>query len=322
MKFRKATYFLLAAAAASGPAKAQPEQKVWLLCSAWLDPRHYAAPPVLVPQSEVPKLSRKFSDMSGTYQKDRCAVYKALEDIPWDSKPGASWQSVTSDDTIIEVVAYPNLSKDWAGTPGDEVTREAASKKTNSAATDAGRAEGGTLTVDAPKYVEVPGPNGTMRLSPAVAARNQAAAEEYSRKMQEHSDAVARAEAAHAESLARQAESVAKAAAAQQEFEQRVAVAKREYEQRLADHAVKLAATKTAASSGGTSTTTGEKDRIFKATSMAFDTKDAAMAYLSGLRLPPFFEVQCNQQKFFTPPKWSCTGHYRQTVTRSSTSKQ
>ena len=79
----------------------------------------------------------------------------------------------------------------------------------------------------APKYVEVAGPDGkTIRLTPQVAARNQAAAEEYRRKSEQHSDTMAE----HARTLARHEESIKKAAAE-----------KREHERQLAANAVRLA---------------------------------------------------------------------------------
>lgn len=73
------------------------------------------------------------------------------------------------------------------------------------------------------KYVEVPGPNGTMRLSPEVVARNEAAAADHRRKLDEREQAVARAKSDHDRELARHAQSVATAAAEQRDYEQRVA---------------------------------------------------------------------------------------------------
>lgn len=85
----------------------------------------------------------------------------------------------------------------------------------------------GRVGPTAPKYVEVVGPDGkTIRLSPEVAARNQAAAEEYRRKSEQHSDTTAE----HARRLVRHEESIKKAAAE-----------KREYERQLAANAVRLA---------------------------------------------------------------------------------
>jgi hypothetical protein len=63
------------------------------------------------------------------------------------------------------------------------------------------------------KYVEVTGPDGaTIRLSPEVAARNQAAAEAYRREMEAH----ARAKAEHDRKLTEHQDNAAKAAAAMQ----------------------------------------------------------------------------------------------------------
>lgn len=69
------------------------------------------------------------------------------------------------------------------------------------------------------KYIEVPSPNGTIRLSPEVAARNQAAADDYRRKMDEH----ARAKAEHERKLAKHEQSVAQAAAEKRAHEERLA---------------------------------------------------------------------------------------------------
>lgn len=70
------------------------------------------------------------------------------------------------------------------------------------------------------KYVEVQGPNGSMRLSPEVAARNNAAAEDYSRKMEEH----ARAKAEHERKLALHQQSQVNAAAEKRAYEQKLAM--------------------------------------------------------------------------------------------------
>lgn len=90
-----------------------------------------------------------------------------------------------------------------------------------------------------PKYVEVQGPNGTMRLSPEVIARNAAAADDHKRKLEEHAENVARAKAEQDIATAKHAENVAAAA-----------VARREYEQRLATNAAQVAANQAAALEG------------------------------------------------------------------------
>ena len=69
------------------------------------------------------------------------------------------------------------------------------------------------------KYVEVAGPNGTVRLSPEVAARNQAAADDYRRKMDRH----ASAKTDHERKLALHQQSVTNAAAEKREHERRLA---------------------------------------------------------------------------------------------------
>ena len=71
-----------------------------------------------------------------------------------------------------------------------------------------------------PKYVEVAGPNGKQRLSPEVAARNQAAADDYRRKMDEH----ARARAEHERKLALHQQSIAAASAEKRAYEQKMAL--------------------------------------------------------------------------------------------------
>lgn len=88
-------------------------------------------------------------------------------------------------------------------------------------------------TAPAPsKYVEVKGPNGEIiRLSPEVAARNQAAAEAYRREMEAH----AQAKAEHDRKLAQHEVNSAAAAAAQ-----------REHEAKLAANAAEVAAHKAA----------------------------------------------------------------------------
>ena len=70
------------------------------------------------------------------------------------------------------------------------------------------------------KYIEVAGPNGTIRLSPEVAARNQAAADEYRRQMDEH----ARAQAEHDRKLAEHQQNIANAAAEKRDYERRLAM--------------------------------------------------------------------------------------------------
>ncbi|MCY7271804.1 MAG: hypothetical protein LH485_07130, partial [Sphingomonas bacterium] len=69
------------------------------------------------------------------------------------------------------------------------------------------------------KYVEVQGPNGSMRLSPEVAARNKAAADEYRRKMEEHVSM----KADHARKLALHEQSKAAATAQKREHERQLA---------------------------------------------------------------------------------------------------
>ena len=96
----------------------------------------------------------------------------------------------------------------------------------------------------APKYVEVAGPDGPIRLSPEVAARNQAAADDYRRKM----DAFARAKAEHERTLALHQQSQANAAAEQQAYQREVAAAAERvaaYQVALADQSRKSSAAST-----------------------------------------------------------------------------
>lgn len=85
--------------------------------------------------------------------------------------------------------------------------------------TSAGRASPNSGSA-APKYVEVAGTDGTIaRLSPEVAARNKAAADEYRRKMDEHANATAN----HERKLALHQQSIASAAAEKREHARRLA---------------------------------------------------------------------------------------------------
>jgi len=94
------------------------------------------------------------------------------------------------------------------------------------------------------KYVEVVGPDGPIRLSPEVAARNQAAADDYRRKL----DAFARAKAEHDQRLARHRQNTATAASARDQHQQEVAAAAERtaaYRVAMADHARKVAGAST-----------------------------------------------------------------------------
>lgn len=96
-----------------------------------------------------------------------------------------------------------------------------------------------------PKYVEVTGSDGkVVRLTPEVAARNQAAADDYRRKMEEH--AAARAD--HERRLALHQQNASKAALAKAEHDREVAAAAERlaaHRVALADHAKKIAAAST-----------------------------------------------------------------------------
>jgi hypothetical protein len=116
---------------------------------------------------------------------------------------------------IIKSVAWkPTYAK-----PAKKVSKADASGKKSPDA-DAKTSE---PAVTASKYVEVRGPGGTMRLSPEVVARNQAAKDDYERKLKEHADALARAKADQAAVEARHAERIAKAEAERREYERKLA---------------------------------------------------------------------------------------------------
>ena len=98
------------------------------------------------------------------------------------------------------------------------------------------------------KYVEVAGPNGPIRLSPEVAARNQAASDDYRRKMEEHARAKAEHDQRVAQNLAQHRQNTATAAAAEEEHKREVAAAAERvaaHRVAMADHARKVAAAST-----------------------------------------------------------------------------
>ena len=94
------------------------------------------------------------------------------------------------------------------------------------------------------KYVEVAGPDGPIRLSPEVAARNQAKADEYRRKMEEH----VRAKAEHDQRLAQHRQNAATATSAEEQYQREVAAAAERvaaHRVAMADHAKKVAGAST-----------------------------------------------------------------------------
>jgi len=89
----------------------------------------------------------------------------------------------------------------------------------------------------APKYVEATGPDGkTIRLSPEVAARNQAAEREYQRKTEEYKRKTREREEAIAQAERDAAQKVANAAAEKRAYEQKLAI----NEAQVAAHVVAL----------------------------------------------------------------------------------
>lgn len=86
------------------------------------------------------------------------------------------------------------------------------------------------------KYVEVDGPNGKMRLSPEVAARNQAAAEEYRRKTEAH----ARDKAEHDRKMAEYQDSIARAGRTLRDHEVQLRAQQEEHQKQLREHAARV----------------------------------------------------------------------------------
>lgn len=91
-------------------------------------------------------------------------------------------------------------------------------------------------SADRKKYVEVAGPNGTIRLSPEVAARNQAAAEEYRRKMEAH----AREKADHDRKMTEYQESRARAGRALGDHAAQLRAQQDEHQRQLREHAARV----------------------------------------------------------------------------------
>ncbi len=121
---------------------------------------------------------------------------------------------------IVELDWVPNNTVRANG--GGAIPRESRSGRDSSvgAKAPAAKATPAPRAPAAPKYVEVAGTDGPIRLSPEVAARNQAAADEYRRKMAEHD----RAKADHARKLALHQQSIAAAAAEKRAYEQQLAM--------------------------------------------------------------------------------------------------
>ena len=240
-------------------------------------------------RDQVVSIGRVCDDYA-TYDEAQAGVKKALIGIGWKSR------------TLVPLVPVKDAKRDNSG------------RKLSS--DDMGRAK--TLVMASGpaasrKYVEVPGPNGVMRLSPEVAARNKAAAEEYQRKIKEHSEAVALAKAnnerraaEHATALARHAESVAETAAEM-----------REYERKLAANAAEIAARK-----ANVENNLGGTEGTFQATSKFRATREEAMYEMTSHPRAPISNVQCKEVTFYKPARWTCWGTYREVRTRSSTSKQ
>lgn len=130
----------------------------------------------------------------------------------------------------------------WPGKPGWSSKSAVAARKpaANKSAPEPSNSSG-TRAASAPsRYVEIPGPNGPIRLSPEVAARNKAAADEYRRKVEEHARVTAeraRAMAEHDRRIAEHRQNAAKAASAEEQYQREVAAAG----ERVAAHRVAMA---------------------------------------------------------------------------------
>ena len=199
-----AAFMVLAAVAASTSAMAQPQGKTWLVCRASLDVTRYVTPPVLVASSEIPRLSKEFEKLANSIGNQQvCTAYSSASLVPVEERAGSSYPAAWGGGTI-SVVAFPNLPPNWgrSASTTNEASSPSTAAPTKSANKEVSSQKPATVT---PKYVEVPGPNGIVRLSPEVAARNKAAAEEYQRKLKAHADAIAQTRARNERSAAQHA---------------------------------------------------------------------------------------------------------------------
>jgi len=140
---------------------------------------------------------------------------------------------------------YQSMIKDAAGSgtrvdwPNPPVPSKVAAPSPNdlSITGDTARAVGKQPGAQS-KYVEVATPNGTVRLSPEVAARNKAAAEEYRRKMEAH----AREKADHDRKLTEYQESRARAGKALGDHAAQLRAQQDEHQRQLREHAARVKA--------------------------------------------------------------------------------
>lgn len=159
----------------------------------------------------------------------------------------ASWiAAARAEGTTIVELAWPGklgeYDKGYVATAKTPTRKEPSPAATATPGGETPRPAKPAKSTPAPsKYVEVPGPDGgTIRLSPEVAARNQAAAEAYRREMEAH----AQAKADHDRKLAEHRDNAAKAAAAKQEHEAKLAANAAEvaaHKTAIDDHQKKLA---------------------------------------------------------------------------------
>lgn len=179
--------------------------------------------------------ARKFFESTSGYVHVDCLSFANISaGFRSTFEPGSF---VSSEGNNVTVLRAPFLSQGWETTP---VPTESRATKKNAA----GQSPAAPSAKPEPSnYVEVPGPDGVMRLSPEVIARNKAAAEDHQRKLAEYSDAVAKAKAVNERNAELHAQSVAKAAAEREEHERKMVAYAAEIEaQKVAANVVKSSA--------------------------------------------------------------------------------
>lgn len=146
----------------------------------------------------------------------------------------------------IEFSRGADTDTGWTGSFAAHANTESTSESTGATAARAPNevsiSFGGSSTkgrVERPvptKYVEVQGPNGPMRLSSEVAARNEAAADEYRRKMEAH----ARDKADHDRKMTEYQESRARAGRALGDHAAQLRAQQEEHQRQIREHAARV----------------------------------------------------------------------------------
>lgn len=162
--------------------------------------------------------ARKYGEQIGKEIYLDCVDFTNIApDYRASFEPGSTFKNYR--DETRRVVEATFLPDNWESTPTPAEMGKNAAKRTNKPAS-ASNAKPAKPAPAPSKYVEVAGPDGgTIRLSPEVAARNEAAAEAYRRKMEAHTQAMAD----HDRKLAKHQDNAAKAAAARQAHEAKLA---------------------------------------------------------------------------------------------------